>query len=182
MIYCVYTQSAWLTMSFLYPICRRDAGYHFGPCQHAYHYECLMNWVIAEDHDDCPTCRRELWDAETYNSVIIDLRDHEEEASQESHSMAEQSRQLDDRPPLTDQNIGHLSVQQQTNSNEEPGEEAPLMHNCFHLILILIFSPLIMVRFLLFVVACTVGSIVGGALIVICPSLFNVENVEHHAL
>ena len=37
-------------------------------CEHTYHYDCLMDWV-QHDHDDCPQCRRLLWNPLEYQRI-----------------------------------------------------------------------------------------------------------------
>lgn len=41
-------------------------------CNHNFHYDCLMKWMMAS-HDDCPTCRQELWKEDCYQQIALEL-------------------------------------------------------------------------------------------------------------
>ncbi|KAI2497475.1 hypothetical protein MHU86_17025 [Fragilaria crotonensis] len=47
-----------------------------GLCSHAYHRECILNWLQG-GHDDCPNCRQAMWDPETYDMVDACIKNGE---------------------------------------------------------------------------------------------------------
>lgn len=47
-----------------------------GICAHAYHYDCLMEWMMSS-HDDCPTCREGLWETNTYDVIEGQIKEFE---------------------------------------------------------------------------------------------------------
>ncbi len=47
-----------------------------GLCSHAYHRECIMNW-LQDDNDACPNCRQPMWDPETYEMIDQCIKDQE---------------------------------------------------------------------------------------------------------
>ncbi|KAI2497486.1 hypothetical protein MHU86_17036 [Fragilaria crotonensis] len=47
-----------------------------GLCSHAYHRECIMNWLHG-DHHECPNCRQPMWDPETYEMIEQCIEDDE---------------------------------------------------------------------------------------------------------
>jgi len=39
-----------------------------GQCSHSFHYTCIMDWM-KRNHNNCPLCRKELFDLPTYNMI-----------------------------------------------------------------------------------------------------------------
>ena len=44
-----------------------------GMCPHVYHSDCLLEWAKRDNNDNCPTCRRPLWDAKLYKNLETDV-------------------------------------------------------------------------------------------------------------
>lgn len=46
-------------------------------CQHTYHRECLMDWMVQHNHNDCPQCRAPLWDEDVFTILQRQLCQNE---------------------------------------------------------------------------------------------------------
>lgn len=46
-------------------------------CSHVYHSDCLLAWAhrAHPNHNNCPTCRRPLWDAQVYRKLEQEVMD-----------------------------------------------------------------------------------------------------------
>jgi Ring finger domain len=44
-----------------------------GLCTHMYHRECIMDWMKS-GHDECPNCRRSMWDPEIYTMIETSIQ------------------------------------------------------------------------------------------------------------
>ena len=74
------------------PLRATDSKVSAAKCSHIYHCDCLMEWMLMQQqqqnsrrrgdragstkqHDSCPTCRTELWDAQVYKQLEVDVAD-----------------------------------------------------------------------------------------------------------
>jgi len=87
-------------------------------CQHVYHYQCLMEWMM-QDHNDCPTCRAALWDTAAYDMIANNLFP----PTNQVQNVSSQDRVHRQSPPTAAQQ--RQSQQSQTTARRRTPTRAP---------------------------------------------------------